>query len=102
MTDEEQNIIEVIKSARKIQEFLWNDMNQDCGLEEFKRMFRKRVAKIDNITMSNPHWEVELRKRLLQTAAIAVNLITKIENNELKHEGIHPIKCSNLPEYSKL
>ena len=99
LKNEEQSIAEVIRSARTIQEFLWGDMNSDIGLEEFKRMFRKRVAKIDEISMSNPHWRVELKKRLLQTAAIAVNLIAKIDNDELKHSGIHPTKPSNLPDF---
>jgi hypothetical protein len=99
MTSEEENIAEVIRSARTVQDFLWGDMNAECGLEEFRRMFRKRVIKLEEISMSNPHWRVELKKRLLQTAALAVNLITKIDNDELKHEGIHPTMPSNLPEF---
>jgi hypothetical protein len=99
--DEEKNIIKVIKAAREVQEFLWRDMNDEAGLEEFKRMFRKRVSKLEKINMSNPHWKIELKKRLLQVAAISVNLITKIDNNELKHEGIHPCMVSNLPQFSK-
>ena len=78
MNDEEKYIIDVIKAARKIQEFLWADMNHASGLEEFRRMFRKRVAKIEAISMNNPHWRVELNKRLLQTAAICVNLMAKM------------------------
>lgn len=101
MKTEEQTISEVIRAARTIQEFLWGEMNDNCGLEEFKRMFRKRVAKMEEISTENPHWKVELKKRLLQTAAIAVNLITKIDNNKLKHDGIHPNLESNLPEYSQ-
>ncbi len=99
MTSKEQNIIEVIKAARDIQDFLWGDMNKDCGLEEFKRMFRKRVIKIDEIDMANPHWKVELRKRLLQTAAISVNMLTKMDNNLIIHDGIHPTLPSNLPQF---
>ncbi len=101
MKTEDQSIIEVIKSARSIQEFLWSDMNEDIGLEEFKRMFRKRLAKIDQIDLSNPHWRIELKKRVLQTAAISVNLLTKLENNKIIFGGIHPTLPSNLSEYSK-
>ena len=101
MKTEEQTIIETIRAARTIQEFLWGGMNAEIGLEEFKRMFRKRIAKLEEIEMSNPHWRVELKKRLLQTAAIAVNLITKIDNDQLIHDGIHPDKPSNLPEYAR-
>lgn len=100
MKIEEKAIMEVISSARLIQEFLWADMNDEIGLEEFKRMFRKRVFKIDEINMSNPHWRVELKKRLLQTAAIAVNMMTKLDNNMITHNGIHPTQPSNLPEFA--
>lgn len=97
--DEEKAIAEVIRAARVIQDFLWQDMNAEVGLEEFKRMFRKRVAKIEAIDMKNPHWRVELKKRVLQTAAISVNLIHKIDNDMLLHDGIHPTMPSNLPEF---
>lgn len=101
MNAEEQNMIEVIKAARTIQEFLWSEMNKSCGLEEFKRMLRKRLSKIEEIKISNPHWKIELKKRLLQIAAISVNLITKLDNNELNYKGIHPKLPSNLPEFDK-
>ena len=99
MNAEEKYIIDVIMAARKIQEFLWADMNDECGLEEFRRMFRKRVAKIEAISMDNPHWRVELNKRLLQTAAICVNLMAKNATGRLTHGGVHPTMPSNLPEY---
>jgi len=97
---EKETINNMIESARIIQDFLWEDMNKDCGLEEFKRMLRKRLIKIEEINIENPHWKIELTKRLLQTAAICVNLITKIKNNKIIHNGIHPTLPSNLPEYS--
>lgn len=101
MNEEEKNIAEVIKAARTIQEFLWSDMNQASGLEEFKRMFRKRVAKLDSISIENPHWKVELRKRLLQVTAIAVNLLRRMDNDSITSDDIHPTLPSNLPEYEK-
>jgi len=100
MRTEDETITAVLRAARLIQEFLWADMNEDCGLEELKRMFRKRVAKIDAIDMSNPHWKVELKKRVLQTAAISVNLITKLENDKIIHAGTHPTLPSNLSDYA--
>jgi len=101
MKKEHETIKEVLEAARIIQEFLWGEMNDDAGLEEFKRMFRKRVAKIDAIDIDNPHWKIELKKRLLQTAAIAINVITKLDNDEMKHGGIHPTLPSNLTEYAE-
>ena len=101
LTDEERCIVVVIKAARTIQEFLWADMNSECGLEEFRRMFRKRVARIEAIRMDNPHWRVELNKRLLQTAAICVNLMAKTARRRIAFDGIHPTLPSNLPEYDR-
>jgi len=101
LTDEEQYILQVIRAARVIQEFLWADMNVESGLEEFRRMFRKRLAKIEAISMDNPHWQVELNKRLLQTAAICVNLMAKTAAGRLTHDGIHPTLPSNLPDFNQ-
>ena len=100
LTEEERYILQVINAARIIQEFLWADMNIESGLEEFRRMFRKRVAKIEEISMDNPHWQVELNKRLLQTAAICVNLMAKTATGRLTNDGIHPTMPSNLPGYT--
>ena len=101
LTIEEQYIKDVIRSARTVQEFLWSDMNTGSGLEEFRRMFRKRLAKIEAISMDNPHWRIELLKRLLQTAAICVNLMTKAVSGRLTHNGIHPTMPSNLPQFDR-
>jgi len=98
-TNEEMIIGEVILSARTIQEFLWGDMNAEAGLEEYKRMFRKRLSKIEEIKTTNPHWKVEFKKRLLQIASISVNVINKIDNDTLT-DGIHPTLPSNLDEYA--
>jgi hypothetical protein len=76
------------------------DMNHESGLEEFRRMFRKRVAKIEAISMDNPHWRMELNKRLLQTSAICVNLMARTAAGRLTHDGVHPTMPSNLPEYT--
>lgn len=55
MEKEEKIILEAIKSARTVQNFLWGKHNKQWGLEEWRRMFRKRVAKIDEIDTKNPH-----------------------------------------------
>ena len=64
-TEEEVYIIESIKAARSVQEYLWSDMNSNAGLEELKRMLRKRVLKIEEITTNNPHFKVELKKEVI-------------------------------------
>lgn len=102
MNNEEKQIAEVIRAARTIQEFLWGKPDSKAGLEEFKRMFRKRVKKIDAINFDNPYWDVEMRKRLLQTAALAVKAIYRLDNNDITHAGAMSDGApSNLPEYSE-
>ncbi len=100
LTGEEKYIFDTIVSARKIQEFLWSDMNQDIGLEEWRRIFRKRIHKIDGIKPENPHWKIELKKRLLQNAALSIAMLYALDKREIP-EGIHPTLPSNLPEYAQ-
>mgnify|MGYP003586459217 CR=1 FL=1 len=42
----EEKIKDAILAAREIQEFLWEEMNQGSGLEEWKRILWKRMDKI--------------------------------------------------------
>lgn len=98
LSNEEKQIKEVIISARKLEEFLWGEYNGQWNIEEWRRMFRKRIQKIDDIDVNNPHAKIEMRKRLLQNAALSVALM-KI----LDEKGIPMQKCnipSNLPQYA--
>lgn len=85
-------------SAREVQEFLWGEFNSQWDLEEWKRMFRKRMVKIDDIDHNNPHAKIELRKRVLQNTALGIALLCKLDEADL------PTECnilSNLPQYAK-
>jgi hypothetical protein len=94
---EEEAIKEVLLAARKVQEFLWGDINKGIGGEEFRRMLRKRLAKLDEVDLGKPYWRVEFRKRLLQVAAIAVNAIGKLDGGyDFVHKGVP----SNLPQHA--
>lgn len=60
-------------------------------------MFRKRIQKIDDIDINNPHAKIEMRKRLVQNAALSIALLRIIDE-----EGIPVKDCeipSNLPQY---
>jgi len=101
MNKEEKELIRVIRAARDIQKFLWGKQNEEWGLEEWRRMFRKRVARIDAIDASNPYAIIELRKRVLQLGALAVGLLTVLNDEMLpEHKKDEPV--SNLPEYAKV
>ncbi|MCA9388913.1 hypothetical protein KC644_04120 [Candidatus Berkelbacteria bacterium] len=99
MTKQEEIIKEIILAARKIQDFLWGEPNKNWGLEEWKRMFRKRIVKIDDIDPANPHAVIELKKRLLQNAALSVALLIRLDNGLPGKENVDVVP-SNLPEYA--
>lgn len=98
LKDEEIIMIDIMISARKVQDFLWSDVNINAGLEEFRRMLRKRLAKIEEINPDNPYWTIEMKKRLLQTACICVNLINQLNKRDVPDKGN---VVSNLPQYNK-
>lgn len=94
---EEQQLTEAIVAARKMQEFLWGEYNGQWNIEEWRRMFKKRIQKIDDIDVNNPHAKIEMRKRLVQNAALSIALLRIIDE-----EGIPTKDCdipSNLPQY---
>lgn len=97
LTNEEEQIKEVIMAARITEEYLWGEYNGQWNIEEWRRMFRKRIKKIDDIDVNNPHAIIEMRKRLLQNAALSVALMKILDD-----KGIPMDECdipSNLPEY---
>jgi len=93
--EEENRLQEAIIAARKVQDFLWGEFNEKWDIEEWRRMFRKRVAKIEQIDPSNPHWDIEFKKRLLQTAAISIAFMALLD------EKVHGEIVTNLPEFEK-
>lgn len=99
LTQEETAMLDVLIAARKVQTFLWGTSNGEWGLEEWKRMFRKRVAKMDAVDEQNPHAAVELKKRLLQTAALAVALIATIDQVGIPQRST-TAPPSNLPQFA--
>lgn len=87
-----------ILAARRIQTFLWGESNGAWGFEEWRRMFIKRYVKITEIDVDNPHAIVELRKRLLQNAALSIALLAILDTMNITNENLTNIP-SNLPQY---
>lgn len=100
--EERAALIAVIGAARQVQTFLWGEANGSWGLEEWIRMFRKRVAKLEDIKRDNPHAAVELKKRLLQTAALSIALIGIIDRDGVPWDVASDAPPSNLPQYKQL
>ena len=98
-TDEEEQIKEAIIASRKLEEYLWGEYNGQWNIEEWRRMFRKRVQKIDDIDVNNPHAIIEMRKRVMQNAALSIALMKILDT-----KGIPTNHCdipSNLPQYAE-
>lgn len=100
LSKEEQFIEESIIAARKIQTMLWGEANDTWGLEEWRRMFLKRNKKIELIDPENPHAIVELKKRLLQNAALSIALISILHHGKPMDIDNDKIP-SNLSEYAE-
>jgi hypothetical protein len=99
LNQEEKFIHEALVASRKVQEFLWGDFNcSSANFEEFKRMYRKRLVKLEEIRPDNPHALIEAKKRILQIAAISINFLCKIESKSLTNEPVLP---SNLPQFGE-
>lgn len=101
LTDEEAYLFEAIMAARKVQEYLWGEYNGQWGIEEWKRMFKKRMVKIDDIDPNNPHALIELKKRILQNTALGIALLKRLDD-PVSSENIKRDDCdipSNLPQY---
>lgn len=87
-------LADAIRAARQVQEYLWGEYNEQWGIEEWRRMFRKRVAKIEDIDPTNPHWDIEFKKRLLQTAALSIAFMALLD------EKVQGEAITNLPQYA--
>lgn len=99
LTGEEEQIKECIIAARTLEEYLWGEYNGKWNIEEWRRMFRKRIQKIDDIDENNPHAIIEMRKRLMQNAALSIALMKILDT-----KGMPLDDCdvpSNLPQYAE-
>lgn len=82
---EEEKIAEAIIHAREIQEYIWQELSYHDkpfipNLELWHQIFQKRVDKIKAIDANHPTAKVELRKRLLQQAALSILALKLIED----------------------
>jgi hypothetical protein len=83
-TEEEKIIAEAIANAREVQEFIWGEDSMDGVVNQndlriWVRLFQKRVDKIEEIRITHPHALYELRKRLVQQAALSIKAIELLQ-----------------------
>lgn len=79
---DEKVIINAVLDARKVQDFIFGDRTEadrEFSIVFWHELFAKRVDAIARIDINNPSAFVELRKRLLQQAALSVRALVVLE-----------------------
>lgn len=85
-TKREQYIQEAILAARDVQDFLWGEGTlkgiKNSDPQRLKSvcidMYQKRIEKLKEIDFTNKSASVELRKRILQNAAISIKMLEQL------------------------
>ena len=79
---DEEYITKVLLAAREVQEYLWGDAHESgLDFEVWKDILGKRIHKLAAIDFDKPHAVTELRKRLLQTAGVAVAWLVALDRD---------------------
>jgi hypothetical protein len=83
MSTDLEHIGDVILAARTVQDFLWKDVEErGYDFDLWKEILGKRFRKIEDLDLENHHAITELRKRLLQTAAVSVAWLIALDEEE--------------------
>lgn len=98
MTNEESLIYDAVVNARKIQGFLLNeqDSTKPLDVNHWVQLFQKRVDKISEIDSQNPSAIIELRKRLLQQAALSIKALNILQTRGVKDEEVKTTKRGSI------
>jgi hypothetical protein len=87
LSEQEKIIAEAIIAAREVQNWIWGEDGFDKNplepgsveMFEWVKCFEKRIKKICEIDWTSEHAYVELRKRVLQQAALSVYLMQLLD-----------------------
>lgn len=80
-SEDVQLVAEAVCEARRIQEFIWGDESRSqmpYDAQAWRTIFQKRVDAIATLDLSKPSAVVELRKRLLQQAALSIKAMVAL------------------------
>lgn len=81
--EREKEILDAIQGAREMQEFFWREESEvDILSPAWIAMFEKRVRKIKEIDRGRPGWKPELRKRLIQQAALSIKMLEVLNRDK--------------------
>lgn len=86
-TEDELLIHEAIVNGRKVQDFLWGqdtlELSNPIDDPIWVQIFQKRVDKIKDIDFTTRNAVVELRKRVLQQAALSIMFLKRLKNERI-------------------
>lgn len=102
---DEQLVISAVLEARHIQEFIWDEQSlsrKPYSVQAWGAVFQKRVDAIAAINPDSPSAVVELRKRLLQQAALSIKALVVVANTErIANAGSRHNNSSGIDERSE-
>ena len=80
---DEARLADALLVARRVQDFIWGDLAEGGDLvfdqAAWTAMFQKRVDAIESLDVDHPSAVVELRKRVLQQAALSVRALVVLD-----------------------
>ena len=85
LQQDEKLILEALIEARKVQDYIWQDLSllhKPYDTTAWANVFNKRVQKIYQINSNNPSAKIELRKRVLQQAALSIMALKVLDNQK--------------------
>ena len=95
----EQLVVEAMIGAKEMQDFLWDrhsSLHKPFDLEIWVPIFQKRVDRISEIDPRYEHYTVELRKRLLQQAALSLQAILALNGPKTPAAGAAACKSPHV------
>lgn len=78
-----ERILEALRHAREVQEFLWNDAPGQYDMATWIEILEKRIAKLHELDLGRAHYDVELRKRVLQIAAVSIRWLENLDRDNV-------------------
>lgn len=86
LTEEEQIVFDAIIAARSVQEYIWGgatlSADENFNKDVWIAVFQKRVNKISALDFTHKSARVELRKRVLQQAALSIAALELLDRTE--------------------
>lgn len=88
LTKQERIIFNALIQSRFVQEYIWGRLSQGedgkYNIQAWLHIFQKRLDKVAEIRQDHPSAQVELRKRVLQQAALSIRALEVLDEKCLE------------------